>query len=182
MSSSKEAFSLSRMMQHLTTIIVIEIAALAALSIVGEPGAGVVEKTIDLRGIGSYTQQECAPLNQITVVTLISINVVLIIFSSYTAWMSRKVPDSFNETKFVVVAILLISFTAIVVLPVLLTFGGLTSGYLLGSLAVNFATTFSMGVFALPKLWMARLNVKSKVSDFPGRTVARTVAVDVNDM
>ncbi|KAJ3087726.1 hypothetical protein HK102_010426 [Quaeritorhiza haematococci] len=165
----KNRFSLLRMLQNLVVIILFEVGALVALSIVGSPG--IIEKRIEIRGVGSYSQRECAPFDQITIVILIGINAVLIIYGSYTAWKSRKVPDAFNETKFVVVAILLISFTAVVILPVVTTVGSVASQYLLVSLAINFATTVSMAIFAIPKLHAAYYNIKAKVSTFGSSTV-----------
>ncbi|KAJ3085758.1 hypothetical protein HK102_013855 [Quaeritorhiza haematococci] len=160
----KNNFTLLKMLQRLAFVLFCEVAVLIALSVVESPG--VISKKVELRGVGTYLQQECSNFNQITIVALIGINAVLIIYSSYTAWQSRKVPDAFNETKFVAVAILLISFTAIVILPVVMTVGTVVSQYLLISLAINFATTVSMGIFAVPKVYAAYYNIKARTSTF----------------
>ncbi|KAJ3079285.1 hypothetical protein HK102_003880 [Quaeritorhiza haematococci] len=136
----KNSFSWSTMLQKLAAIVCIEVASLIALSL------------------------NALHFNQITIVVLIGVNAALILYSSYTAWKSRKVPDAFNETKFVVVAILLISFTAIVILPVVMTLASVASQYLLVSLAINFATTISMAMFAVPKLYAAHYNLKANTS------------------
>ncbi|KAJ3090516.1 hypothetical protein HK102_003481 [Quaeritorhiza haematococci] len=159
-----KSLSLFSMLQKLAFILLLEIGALIALSIVGSPD--VIETTIDLRGVGSYTQQECQAFNQITVVVLLIVNAGQIIYGCYIAWRSRNVPDAFNETRFVMVAILLISFTAIVIIPVTMTLNTARGQYLLTSLAINFATTVATGIFAIPKLWAAYNNIAPQTSDF----------------
>ncbi|KAJ3089795.1 hypothetical protein HK102_005494 [Quaeritorhiza haematococci] len=160
----KKDYSLTNMLKRLAVIVVGEIAVLVALTVVGSPG--VNEKLVTIRGVGSYYQLECSAFNQISMIVLLAFNALLIIYGSYIAWRSRAVPDAFNETKFVAVAILFISFTAVVVIPVLLTLSNGQSQYLLQSLAINFATVVSMSVFAVPKLYAGYENITPKTSNF----------------
>ncbi|KAJ3090514.1 hypothetical protein HK102_003479 [Quaeritorhiza haematococci] len=156
--------SLLSMFQKLTIIVLFEFVPLVALSVVGTPG--VEEMIVTLRGLGSYTQQECQPFNQVPVVILLTINAFLIVYGSYIAWRSRNVPDAFNESRFVMVAVLLISFTAVVIIPVTLVLTNARTLYLLQALAINFATTISVGIFAIPKLWAAYKNITPRTSSF----------------
>ncbi|KAJ3087218.1 hypothetical protein HK102_011572 [Quaeritorhiza haematococci] len=160
----KEQLSLANMNKQLGIIMLFEVSSLIALSAVGSPG--VQERTIDLRGAGSYTQLECKPFHQIPVAILFSINAVMIVYGCFIAWRSRNVPDAYNETRFVMVAILLISFTAFAVIPVTLVLSSAQAIYLLEGLAVNFVTIVSVGIFAVPKLWMAYANITPKRTHF----------------
>ncbi|KAJ3078066.1 hypothetical protein HK102_004760 [Quaeritorhiza haematococci] len=156
--------SLVKMLKQMGIVLLFEISALVALSTMNLPG--MIERTIDLPSVGSFTQRECAPFNQITVVVLLAINAVMIAYGSFIAWRTRNVPDAYNETKFVMVAMVLISFTAVAVIPVSFVLTKAHNAYLLQCLAINFATTVSMGIFALPKLWAAYNNITPRRTDF----------------
>ncbi|KAJ3087216.1 hypothetical protein HK102_011570 [Quaeritorhiza haematococci] len=161
---SPKQLSLLTMLQQLGIILVFEIGSLIALSIIDSPGA--IRTTIELRGVGSYTEMRCKPFHQIPVVLLFAINAMLIIYGCFIAWKCRNVPDAYNETKFIMVAMLLISFTAVAVVPVTLVMSNAQAVYLLEGLGINFATTVSVGIFAIPKLWMAYMNIIPKRTDF----------------
>ncbi|KAJ3090515.1 hypothetical protein HK102_003480 [Quaeritorhiza haematococci] len=165
--------SRSSMLQKFVIVLLFEFIPLVALSVIGTPG--LQETTITLRGLGSYTQQDCQPFNEIPVVILLAYNASLIVYGSYIAWRSRNVPDAYNESRFVMVAVLLISFTAVVIIPVTLVLTDARTLYVLQALAVNFATTISVGIFAGPKLWAAYKNISPRKSDFHGSNFKMTL-------
>ncbi|KAJ3090512.1 hypothetical protein HK102_003477, partial [Quaeritorhiza haematococci] len=161
---NRKRISLFAMLQQLVIILIFEIGALIALTTLDSPG--VTQTTIELRGVGSYVQMQCKPFNQIPVVVLLAFNGMLIIYGCYIAWRSRNVPDAYNETKFIMAAMLLISFCAVASIPLAVVLTSVQAVYQLQSLAINFATIASMAIFAVPKLWMAYKNITPNRSGF----------------
>ncbi|KAJ3085460.1 hypothetical protein HK102_014152, partial [Quaeritorhiza haematococci] len=170
---NQKQLSLLTMLQQLGIILVFEIGPLIALTTVDSPGA--TQATTELRGVGSYTQPQCKPFNQTPLVVLIAFNVILIMYGGVIAWRSRTVPDAYNETKFVMVGMLLISFCAVASIPLALVLTSVQATYQLQSLAINFATIASVGIFAVPKLWMAYKNITPKRSEFTSSDIKNSI-------
>jgi len=103
----------------------------------------------------------------------LAMNLTVVIIGVYASWKTRKIPDMYNESKWIAFAVYSDFFTATLVIPILELVGRNRAAQLvLSTVGFIFAITCTTSFIFLPKALMVMEGVKGSAASKMGGALA----------
>lgn len=115
------------------------------------PTPGSISSVVMLTANFVGRQRACSGGNVIGVALLFTYKGLMLLYAAYLSFRTRHAPSDFSEQRFVTTAIVVMGFSAVVILPLIYTID--TNKVLIASLGVIFVTASSIGIYTIPKVF-----------------------------
>ncbi|KAJ3409664.1 Metabotropic glutamate receptor 3 [Chytridiales sp. JEL 0842] len=113
----------------------------------------LTEQSLTITGFTQkFTQVSCRPHSMIGSALVIGTAAVIIIISVYFAYTTRNVPDRFNESKFIWMAVLAGGIISIIVAPTLTILSNNYQIFIVKSIGIILATSVACFGYIVPKI------------------------------
>ena len=105
---------------------------------------------------GKTTELQCSASSDVGLIVSLGYNLLLLILSTYFAFLARKIPENFNEAKFINVTLYTIIIIWLAFIPTYLATANLNSIYQTSSLiiAIVLTTTTTLMCLFAPKIYL----------------------------
>ncbi|KAJ3036523.1 hypothetical protein HDV00_002671 [Rhizophlyctis rosea] len=145
-------------------LMVIEVGLLVVWTFWDNPGVETATLTVPNTPY-TYTLTQCSGPNVAADAMLLFFNGLLILYSVYLSWLTRRVQTDFNEGKFVMMIVYAICFACIVVLPVSSFLDDFKPRAILQSVVIMLVSSWGMSVFIIPKIIQAYHGAQKTLSN-----------------
>ena len=127
---------------------------------------------------GSITELRCNESSNIGLIVSLGYNLLLLILSTYFAFLARKIPENFNEARYINVTLYTIIIIWIAFIPTYFATNHLSTTYHTSSLiiAIVLSATTTLGCLFMPKIYLI---IKKKVKEKESKAVTSTNGVTV---